>query len=81
MFNDAKGKPFPDIFLKAAERMKCLPQECIVVEDAPNRIQAAKAAGMKCVAITTTHKRSELDGADKIIDSFEELTTDSIREL
>src|SRR3990167_6439643 len=50
-----KGKPNPDIFLKAAEKLKVKPSNCLVFEDAPAGIQAAKNAGMKCIAITTTY--------------------------
>ena len=67
------GKPSPDIFLKAAEKLDLLPTECLVVEDAASGVQAAKVAGMKCVAITTTHERSSLEKADIIIESFEYL--------
>jgi len=49
-----KKKPFPDIYLKAAQEMGMEPVECIVVEDAVNGIRAAKAAGMKCIAVTTS---------------------------
>ncbi len=65
-----KGKPNPEIYLKVAKKLKLQPKECIVVEDAPNGVKAAKNAGMKCIAITTTHKESELIKADKIIESF-----------
>jgi beta-phosphoglucomutase len=47
-------KPAPDIFLKAAELLGCHPDECIVFEDAVSGVQAAKAAGMRCVGITTS---------------------------
>ena len=51
-------KPAPDIYLKAAKKLKISPKECIVVEDAPNGIIAAKAAGMICIAVTTTFQHS-----------------------
>jgi beta-phosphoglucomutase family hydrolase len=69
-----KGKPNPEIYLKVARKLNLQPKECIVVEDAPNGVCAAKNAGMKCIAITTTHKERELKRADKIIRSFRELT-------
>ncbi|MDD5147653.1 MAG: HAD family phosphatase [Candidatus Daviesbacteria bacterium] len=75
------GKPAPDIFLLAAKKLEIDPQDCIVIEDAPRGIQAAKAAGMKCIAITTTHPRGELIGADKIIDSFDEINITEIQNL
>ena len=46
-----KGKPNPDIFLKAAELLGLTPEECIVVEDSPAGIRAAYAAGMKAVLV------------------------------
>lgn len=68
-----KGKPDPETYLKVAEYLKLKTEECIVIEDAPNGIEAAKNGGIKCIAITSTHKESELQLADKIIDSFDEL--------
>ena len=47
-------KPSPDIFLSAASKLAVHPLECVVVEDAINGIQAARAAGMRCVAVATT---------------------------
>lgn len=67
------SKPAPDIFLKAAEKLQLSPHECVVIEDAASGVKAAKNAGMKCVAITTTHSADLLQEADLVIDSFEEL--------
>jgi beta-phosphoglucomutase len=50
----ARKKPFPDIFLLAAERLGLPPSSCIVVEDAPNGIGAGKAAGCRCLGLSTT---------------------------
>jgi HAD superfamily hydrolase (TIGR01509 family) len=68
-----KGKPDPETYLKAVEMLDLKINECFVIEDAPNGIEAAKAGDIKCIAITTTHEKSELGRADKIIDSFDEL--------
>lgn len=68
-----KGKPDPEIFLKATEKLRVLPYECVVVEDAENGVMAAKNANMNCIAITTTTDRKSLKAADLIIDSFENL--------
>lgn len=76
-----KGKPAPDIFLLAARRLGVKPYECIVIEDAPPGIKAAKLAGMKCIAITTTHLKDELVEADKIINSFTEINVEEIKNL
>ena len=55
-----KKKPAPDIFLKAAQEMGVQPGRCVVVEDAVAGVQAASAAGMRCVAVTTSMKEEEL---------------------
>lgn len=52
------GKPAPDCFLLAAERLGLKPQDCLVFEDAPAGILAAEAAGTKVVVITATHKHA-----------------------
>jgi len=54
------GKPAPDVFLAAATAMQIAPDHCIVVEDAPAGIEAARRAGMKSVGVLTTHDK--LDG-------------------
>ncbi|MGH7525641.1 MAG: HAD-IA family hydrolase [Gemmatimonadales bacterium] len=55
-----RGKPNPDAYLLAAGKLAVPPSDCIVVEDAPAGIQAARAAGMPVIALTTTHGRDEL---------------------
>ncbi len=71
-----RKKPFPDIFLATAEKLGADPADCLVIEDALTGIQAAKAAGMRCVAITTFFSRDQLieGGADRVIDSLKELS-------
>jgi HAD superfamily hydrolase (TIGR01509 family) len=56
------GKPQPAIFLEAARRIGVAPSRCIVFEDAPFGIEAARRAGMRAVAVCTTHSASELAG-------------------
>jgi len=73
-----KSKPAPDIFLKAAEKLQLKPDDCLVVEDAANGVKAAKNAGMKCVAITTTHTEDLLQQADLVINSYEDLDLQKI---
>lgn len=73
------SKPHPEIFLLAAKRLGISPEECLVVEDALYGVDAAKAAGMKVVAVSTgACSREELDGgdADAVIDSLEEFDFD-----
>jgi HAD superfamily hydrolase (TIGR01509 family) len=61
----ARGKPAPDVFLEAARRLKCSPAACLVLEDAPSGLQAAKAAGMRAVAIPNDQsRRLDLSAAD-----------------
>jgi len=69
------GKPNPEVFLLAAAKLETPPERCVVVEDSLHGLRAARAAGMKCLAITTTHSPEELHGAaDRIIASFEDVT-------
>lgn len=76
------GKPDPEVFLLAASRMGISPARCVVVEDATVGVQAARAAGMKCLGITTTHPREKLAlYTDRIIDSFEEISAEEIEGL
>jgi beta-phosphoglucomutase-like phosphatase (HAD superfamily) len=58
-----RKKPFPDIFLEAARRIHIAPEYCWVVEDSVGGIQAAKAAGMRCLALLTTFSEAEIKGA------------------
>ena len=68
-----RSKPNPDIFLHAARELGSTPETCLVIEDAPHGVEAARRAGMKCVAITTTYDRRKLSGADRVVDSFAEI--------
>jgi HAD superfamily hydrolase (TIGR01509 family) len=65
-----RGKPFPDPYLTAAKELGIEPSECLVVENAPVGIEAAKNAGMYCIAITSTLDKKYLSKADKIIGNF-----------
>ncbi|MFP3880495.1 MAG: HAD-IA family hydrolase [Dehalococcoidia bacterium] len=67
----SEGKPSPQIYLLAAERLGIAPEDCLVIEGSPSGIQAAKTAGMKCLAVTNTHPRQRLDKADEVVDSVE----------
>jgi HAD superfamily hydrolase (TIGR01509 family) len=69
------GKPQPDLFLEAARRVQVQPAECIVFEDAPFGIEAARRAGMRAVAICSTHPPEELAGPHVIAQAkdYEEL--------
>jgi beta-phosphoglucomutase len=69
----SKGKPDPEIYLKTAKALKFEAPKCIVLEDSLSGVKSGKAAGCKVVAITTTHKASELHEADEIIENFIDL--------
>lgn len=68
-----KGKPNPEIFLKAARKMKVKPKECVVIEDSVSGIKAAKRAGMFCIGVTTTLNRKYLKETDLIVDSLSQI--------
>jgi HAD superfamily hydrolase (TIGR01509 family) len=58
-----RKKPFPDIFLEAARRINITPEHCWVIEDSVGGIQAAKAAGMRCLALLTTFNEENVKNA------------------
>jgi HAD superfamily hydrolase (TIGR01509 family) len=68
------GKPAPDIFLAAAAALGAAPRDCLVLEDAPNGVAAARAAGMRCVAIPNASTRGlDLGAATWILGSLDEV--------
>ena len=77
-----RGKPDPQVFLMAAERLGVPPSRCVVVEDAPAGLQAAHAAGMACVGIASTGRtRDELAEADLVVDTLGQLSPDVFHQL
>jgi HAD superfamily hydrolase (TIGR01509 family) len=66
-----KSKPAPDVFLLAAEKLGIGPESCLVIEDAPHGIEAAKRAGMRSAGLVTTFTRELLHKADIIADDFD----------
>ncbi len=78
----SKGKPFPDSYIKGAETRGITPESCIVVENAPLGITAAKKAGSYCLAVYYTLDHKHLTDADEIVASFADLMSSSaIREV
>lgn len=73
-----KGKPNPDIFLTAAKAIGVAPENCVVIEDAPHGIEAAKRAGMKCIAVTNSYPKEKLPEAGLIVSGMKDI---SIEEL
>ena len=70
-----RSKPFPDVFLKAAEDLGVFPAECLIIEDAVNGVAAAKAAGSVCLGFANPNfTRQDLSLADGIFSDFADLT-------
>jgi beta-phosphoglucomutase family hydrolase len=77
----ARGKPNPDVFLLAAERCGVAPADCIVFEDAPLGVEAARRAGMRAVVLTTTlpaEAFAEFDNVIRIASDFSQLDIDQL---
>jgi sugar-phosphatase len=68
-----RGKPDPEGYLAAAARLGVEPVEALVVEDAPQGVEAGRAAGAATIGVTSTHDASELSGADAVISNLEPL--------
>ncbi len=77
----SRGKPDPQVFLLAADRLGIAPVQCAVIEDAPSGVQAALAAGMYAIGLTTSHPAKRLAYANLVIDHLTELGADYIRTL
>ena len=77
----ARGKPAPDIYLFAAMKLGVSPENCLVIEDAPNGVTAAKGAGMCCLAIGTSVSKEELVLANKVVSGFEEVNVQLLVDL
>ena len=82
MEDTTRGKPDPQVFLNAAAKLGVPPECCVVFEDAVAGVQAAKAGGMKCVAVAFVghHPAEKLHaaGADRVVDRFSEITADDV---
>jgi len=77
----ARGKPAPDIYLAAARKLEVDPENCLVIEDAPLGVTAAKAAGMCCLAISMSASKSELAEADRVVRGFDEVDLQLLQDL
>lgn len=71
-------KPSPDIYIAAAEKIGLKPEECLVLEDAVTGIKAAKSAGCRCLALTTSFDASMLEEADWICNNLEKVPEESL---
>jgi HAD superfamily hydrolase (TIGR01509 family) len=71
----SRGKPDPEIFLKTAEKLNLLPEECVVIEDSFNGIKAGKLAGMKVIAHKVHHNQEvDFSMADYVIGDLKEVS-------
>jgi len=76
-----RKKPDPQIYLVTAERLGISPARCVVFEDAPAGVEAAKAAGMRCVAVTSSVDADQLRAADRVVASLAEVGIPELAEL
>jgi HAD superfamily hydrolase (TIGR01509 family) len=84
------AKPSPEPFLTALDRLNSVrcepddplyPADCLVIEDSVGGVQGAKAAGMRCLAVTNTYPTEDLSSADRVLSSLEEVTVESLATL
>lgn len=82
-FSLKKGKPAPDIYLVTSKKIKIEPQNCLVIEDAPSGILAAKRSGMWCIAVVDKRytRKEDLAKADLIVETLEEINSEIINAL
>lgn len=76
-----RGKPDPEVFLTAAEKLETDPRRCVVFEDAHVGVAAARAAGTKVIAVATTHPADTLEDADIVVGGLDELSVEKVDEL
>ncbi len=74
-------KPHPEVYLKAAKLLKTKPSECVVFEDSPAGIIAAKKAGMKVIALTTTLPKERLPKANMFVKDFKSISLNKLEKL
>ncbi|MBV9021058.1 MAG: HAD family phosphatase [Ktedonobacteraceae bacterium] len=76
-----RGKPAPDLFLKVAEQLGVAPTHCLVIEDAVAGVQAAHAAGMRCIAVAGDRDLPGLRAAELMVKSLTEVSVERIRQM
>ena len=74
----AHGKPDPEVFQKAAQCLGLGPEQCLVFEDAPVGLAAARASGMRVIAVTSTRPAEALAGADLVVDRLDQLSVEQL---
>ncbi len=68
-----RGKPSPEGYLLTAKRLNVIPGRCLVIEDTPHGVKAAKAAGMQVIGLMTTYDRHQFLIADKVVMGYRQL--------
>lgn len=85
MEDTARGKPDPEVFLTAANKLGASPARCLVMEDAPVGVQAARAGAMKCIAVSFVGHHPEASlaaaGADLVVNSLEQVSVETVRRI
>ena len=76
-----EGKPSPQGFLLAAQKLGVAPEDCVVIEDAIAGVAAAKRAGMHCIAVTNTHPSESLTEADLIVDTLQKVAVADLEQM
>jgi len=80
-YDVTEGKPSPQGYLLAAQRLGVKPENCVVIEDAVAGVKAAKNGGMRCIAVTNTHPSTSLVDADLIVSSLGEVSINAINNI
>jgi len=75
-----RGKPDPEIYLKAAEKLNCPPEACLVFEDSVPGIQAGRNAGMRVIGVATSHPADKLKDTEFVIRDFTEINFETVRD-
>ncbi len=75
------GKPDPAVFLEAARRLGLPAERCLIIEDSLQGLEAARRAGIRCVAVATTNPPEALEKADLVVESLESLTGEAVLRL
>ncbi|MFH1118690.1 MAG: HAD family phosphatase [Bacteroidota bacterium] len=76
-----KGKPDPEVFLRAADLLGAKPDKCVIFEDSLKGIEASLRAGMKVIGLATTHYYAELTEAHKVISDFNQIVPEDLEQL
>ena len=77
----SKGKPDPEVFLKAAEKLGLPPTACLVIEDAVAGVEAARRGGMAVIAVSNTHPKEKLGAADLVLSSLGDVEPSQVLDL